>query len=77
MTSTKVYKGKRAIIPLAHISHVETNHDTPRHEGWLTVVMKSTSWNEDSNYHSNSVSIAPEQAEEFMAQWIAYIEAQA
>lgn len=65
--SESIFDDGNVIIPMAEVQHIER-----RGAGNLMVVMKSSTWNKDTDDYNNAVYLPASQAQNFKAAWCHY-----
>lgn len=62
-----IYSGKRVIVPMADVQHIETGNDLG-----LVVVTKHTRWDCERDVWANNIWIGADEAEAFKRAWCRY-----
>ena len=73
-----IFSGKKVIIPMADVSHVEKHwHQSDEVKDDTTikgynVITRHTTWNEDIDYWNNNIYLTVEEGKKFLSAWCRY-----
>ena len=76
--SESIFDGKKHIIPMANVSHVEKywykgDKATPENLKGYLVIMRQTTWNGELDCHNNNPYLCKDEGEEFLKAWTMYL----
>lgn len=71
LASETIFSGKDAVIPMDDVAWIRRDHrkDSKLFAGAITVILKCSKWNQESQEFEPSVYLVPDEAAKFMRDW--------